>query len=617
MHSTLKNFTKAFGLCVATALISTVAIAEEGLGELSGAGGVMRDAERRAIAPVASRPTTTPAGVVTAAPKTTETAGAAGNGLTVGPIRHVAVKGSVEFAEREQIAERLLAQFPNHFDVKVDDVSAAILRVKTDLLKKGYYLVRITLAKPKAYDHETRTLTIEVDEGRFGKIAVKFGEAENGRWFSKKQILRRFKSLVEGQTFDYSRLRALLFDANSHPDMVIDTKIDVRRQRECEGEKTNIVRYADLNLDVRESFPLHLLYEINNFGVKEVDEWQMSLTAQYLNLTKHDDVLTISPAMSLNGSLLSAAASYMCPHDWWRGGATTVYGGWSYVDIDDIVPRLDLEGSGWFAGLQHTENLINSDRHLLAFSMGLLWRNIRDRYTAVSTKLKERDADILPLSVALSYTGRRPDFLGGRNFATVQGIYNLYNGGDKLSDVWTGAERNYWLVRAQLARLQSLFGTFDSESGQMVHNWQLFLKVEGQYTDENLIPVEKLMLGGYNCLRGYRTRGYVGDWGIYGTVELRSPLLVDTFAALFGDRSDKVAFDRLQFLTFCDWGLTRYNDLPSGYGDERFLVSAGVGARLAVTKYLQLRCDVAFPMVEGRQSDDRDMEVYFSAQAQF
>ena len=207
--------------------------------------------------------------------------------------------------------------------------------------------------------------------------------------------------------------------------------------------------------------------------------------------------------------------------------------------------------------------------------------------------------------------------LGGRNFATVQGVFNVMNEGDKLKEMWNESEENYWIARWQVARLQPLFGWSSDVSDQTLHNWQLFTKVEGQYTDQTLIPTEKLMLGGYNCLRGYHTRGYVGDYGIYGTFELRTPLLVDSFASLFGSREDKVAFDRLQFLGFCDWGIARYNDLPSGYDDNKFLCSAGVGARLAITQYAQARCDIAFPCVDVDNDDDRDMEVYCGVQLQF
>lgn len=611
----MKNRLLVGGLAVAMSAFTCVwARAEEGLGELSGTGGVLRDAERRALAPSPAKqaedvPVVTPGAV----PEVAD----AVRSREIGEIRAVSVAGSREFAVRERIAERVMDALPGGGAATVGDIADALAKVRADLVKKGLYLARLSLARGGAYDRATGTLAIVVDEGRFGRIEAAFADGEGGAWFSKEQILRRFRGIREGETFDYTRLRALLFNANSHPDLTIDTRIDVRKPLEGEGEDRRVARYADLNLTVHESVPLHVLWQVDNFGVKEVNEWQTSLTAQYLNLTRRDDVLTVSPAMSVGAELVSVAGSYMLPHGYGFGGSTTLYGGWSQVQIDDIVPQLDLEGCGWFAGLQQTENLYDDDRHLLALSAGLLWRYLEDQYTAQSQSLKERGAHILPLSLALSYTGKRGDFLGGRNFATLQGVYNLWNGGDSLAEMWNEAEENYYVLRAQLARLQPLFGWHDAASGEELHNWQLFVKVEGQWTDQNVIPVEKLMLGGYNCLRGYRTRGYVGDYGVYGTVELRSPLLVDTFAALFGDRTDKVAIDRLQFLGFCDWGVTQYNDLPAGYDDNKFLCSAGFGARLAVTRHSQLRCDVAFPLLEGDNEEDRDVEVYMSAQVQF
>ena len=589
--------------------------AEEGLEPMAGTGGPMRDAERRVLGELPKKEVRKQTDIIPE--QKTDEQSKPGDEKVIGEIMSVNVFGSTEFAAKVGIADRLLEELKGEDAKTAGDVSKAIAKVRQDLMKEGYYLLRISLAREKAYDAETKTLSVLVDQGSFGKMTIKFEGEEDGTWFSSRQIYRRFKDIEEGQAFDYTRLRGALFDANSHPDLTIDTSIAVRKPIEGEGNDKRIARYADLNLDVHESCPIHGVWEINNYGMDEINEWQTSLTAQYLNLTKHDDVLTISPGMSFGAEMFSLAASYMLPHEWWLGGNTTLYGGWSYLDVDDIVSQLDLEGTGYFVGLQHSENLYNTDRHQLAVSLGVLWRYIEDQYTALGYALNERSASILPISLALSYTGKKADFLGGRNFATIQGVYNVMNAGDPLAELWTGSEEHYWIARWQLARLQPLFGWFDEKTEQDLHQWMLFLKLEGQYTSDTLIPVEKLALGGYNCMRGYRTRGYLGDYGIYGTVELRTPILVDGISAIFGDRTDKTPIDRLQFLGFCDYGIANYNDLPSDYDDNEFLCSFGVGARLAVTKYSQLRCDLAFPIVDGNNPDDKDCEFYLGVQFQF
>ena len=588
---------------------------EEGLEPMAGTGGPMRDAERRVLGELPKKDAGKQAEIIPE--QKPEVASKPGDEKVLGEIVAVNVFGSTEFAANVGIADRLLEELKGETAKTAGDVSKAIAKVRQDLMKEGYYLLRISLARENAYDAATKTLSVLVDKGSFGKLTVKFEGEDEGTWFASRQIYRRFKDIEEGQAFDYTRLRSALFDANSHPDLTIDTSIAVRKPIEGEGNDKRIARYADLNLDVHESCPIHAVWEVNNYGMEEINEWQTSLTAQYLNLTKHDDVLTISPGMSFGAEMFSLAASYMLPHEWWLGGNTTLYGGWSYLDVDDIVSQLDLEGTGYFVGLQHSENLYNTDRHQLAVSVGVLWRYIQDQYTALGYELNERGASILPLSLALSYTGKKADFLGGRNFATIQGVYNVMTAGDPLDELWTGSEENYWIARWQLARLQPLFGWFDQKTEQDLHQWMLFLKLEGQYTSDTLIPVEKLALGGYNCLRGYRTRGYLGDYGIYGTAEIRTPILVDAFSSIFGDRTDKTPIDRLQFLGFCDYGIANYNDLPSDYDDNEFLCSFGVGARLAMTKYSQLRCDLAFPIVDGNNPDDNDCEFYLGVQCQF
>ena len=509
-------------------------------------------------------------------------------------------------------------------EIAEDDVEDALKLVESYLKSRLYFLCSLN-PREESVDGE---FLVYFDEGSFGNVKIDVVPSDewwlkrwlsvlspyssawgnNDEWFSAEQIKKRYFSAVNsGERFDYGKLRDALFNVNSQPDLTVNTDI--------KAFPTNNQWKADVDLTVAEQFPFHALLEINNYGMEEVEEWQTALTLQYLNLTKHDDVLTLSPAISFGGELFTFAGSYMMPHYWWRGGNTTLYGGYSRLDVDNIVPRLDLEGSGWFAGLQHSEYLLDDDKRLLAASLGLLWRTTEDQYTAYSQKLKSREASILPLSVALSYTEKKRDGLGGRNFATAQFLYNVMNAGDKLNEMWTDADKNYWIFRWQMARLQplqALWGEIDVD-----HQWLLFLRLEGQYTTDTLIPIEKLSLGGYNCMRGYHARGYLGDYGVYGTVELRTPILVNLFSSVFGATQDAKQYDRLQFLGFVDWGWTAFNDLPSTYDDNEFIYSAGLGSRLSVTEYMQLKCDLAFPLRDTDWADDDDMEIYVSAQFQF
>lgn len=593
------------------ALSASLLMAEEVLGPMGGVAGLQHQAESRVTAPVAPEAGASHLAAVTP-PQVPQGKGGAGESWL---IRAIALKGDVAFAEKEGVKTSLEADLVGDTPKNQQAVQEALRKVFKQFIVKKYYLARATLPRD-AYDARTKTLTVLVEAGLFGETTITFEDgSDEGRWFSREQIAKKLRKLREGEPFDYGKLHEALVAINGHPDLTLDTKLKVRKPVEGAGNDRRPVRYADMDFTVKEQFPLHVVWDVNNYGTESINQWQSSVTLQYLNLTKADDVLTVSPAMSLDTSLKSVAASYMRPHDIWKGGSTTLYGGWSDLDTDDIVPNIDLTGTGWFVGLAHSYVLMDDDDRLVSLSAGIVYRYIEDQFSAFNTTLQERNVTVLPLSVALTYSARRPDALNGRNFATVQGIYNLMSGGDNdLEDMRVDAKEHYLIGRLQLARLQPLFGSLDATERQ-VHQWILFLKAEGQYASCNLIPAEELALGGHDTVRGYTTKGYFGDNGVYGTAELRTPVLLDFISGSLGRQPTRNPFDRLQFVLFTDMGYKDSNDAIYGETSDT-LWSAGTGFRAAVTDYSQLRLDVAFPLVPASRHDD-SAEYYLDWQLQF
>lgn len=590
--------------------------AEEVLGPMGGVGGIQRQAESRVDSPapiVGSSGAS--AGLLAAPSLPADTAKKVEAGESW-VIRAIAIKGDLAFAEKAGAKALLEAALVGEQPKDQQAVQDALRKLFKTFLEKKYYLARATLPQ-NPYDAQTQTLTVFVEAGLFGDVRIKFENgSDEGRWFSREQIAKRLKELKKGDTFEYQKLYDVLSAINAHPDLTLDTQLKVRKPVEASGDERRVVRYADLDFTVKESLPLHAALDINNYGTESVDNWQAALTLQYLNLTKADDVLTFSPAMSLDSSLRSLAGSYMRPHDQYKGGATTLYGGWSDLDCQDIVPNVDLVGTGWFVGLVRSYTLIEDEDRLISLSAGIVYRYIEDQFSAFNTTLQHRDITVMPLSVALSYSARRADAFRGRNFATIQGIYNLaVGGGNEMEDMRVGADDHYLIGRLQLARLQPVFGSLDSMERQ-INQWIVFLKAEGQYAACPLIPAEELALGGHDTVRGYVTKGYFGDNGAYGTAELRTPILLDFFSNTFGRKATRNPLDRIQFVVFSDAGYVETIDPRPGAKDSETLVSVGAGARLAVTQHSQLRLDVGVP-VTSASGDDKSSEYYLDWQVQF
>ena len=180
------------------------------------------------------------------------------------------------------------------------------------------------------------------------------------------------------------------------------------------------------------------------------------------------------------------------------------------------------------------------------------------------------------------------------------------------------ASADYMVARLQLARLQSLFGTRD-ESGRPEGRWLLFSKFEGQVSDGPLVPAEQIAVGGARTVRGYLEREFLGDDGAMATLEMRTPILLGLFSNMMGSgtiRENGVPVDRFQSVLFLDGGYTKIKEALQGEEPDQTIASVGLGFRLAITRYTQMRADWGFPLVETEESSTGGAG-HIEVQAQF
>jgi hemolysin activation/secretion protein len=116
---------------------------------------------------------------------------------------------------------------------------------------------------------------------------------------------------------------------------------------------------------------------------------------------------------------------------------------------------------------------------------------------------------------------------------------------------------------------------------------QLFLKGQGQLSDQPLVSSEQLSLGGLDTVRGYLESEVLGDYGGSATVELRSPnLAMQPAKDPKGGEAKKVdPMDDWTVFAFGDAGRARIWD-PLPEQQEQFdLASYGIGTRFKFLKY--------------------------------
>ena len=119
------------------------------------------------------------------------------------------------------------------------------------------------------------------------------------------------------------------------------------------------------------------------------------------------------------------------------------------------------------------------------------------------------------------------------------------------------------------------------------------------------VPSEQLAAGGLSTVRGYLEREVLGDDGVIGTIELRSPVLASALTERLFTREKSASgdFEKLQFVLFTDGAYLSQKETLPGDEDTETLLSVGAGLRLALGENFQSRFDWGFPLEETVESD--------------
>ncbi|HCF26906.1 MAG TPA: ShlB/FhaC/HecB family hemolysin secretion/activation protein, partial [Cyanobacteria bacterium UBA11049] len=160
----------------------------------------------------------------------------------------------------------------------------------------------------------------------------------------------------------------------------------------------------------------------------------------------------------------------------------------------------------------------------------------------------------------------------------------------------TGADGRFFSWLGQFQWVQALNERKDTT---------LVASTAAQLTGDSLLPLEQFSIGGVNTVRGYRANQRVGDSGIFGSVEVRLPLIRD------GDN-----FGLLQIAPFLDAG-TIWNNNGEAIASSNTLVSIGLGLRWQNSR-LSARLDWGIPLVPVAKQGDtlQDNGIYFSIRVQ-
>lgn len=415
----------------------------------------------------------------------------------------------------------------------------------------------------------TGVLQMVVIESKLGKVVF---EGTN-KW-TKVEFIKKNLRLHEGEAIDE---RAVMTDLNW---------LNRNRFRSIDAlYKPGEGRFeSDLVIRTAERFPFGGSFSIDNSGNRVTGEGRLSAGADWGKAFGfNDNFLSYRFITDTDLEFLkvhSLSYSVFLP---WRH-TLTLSG--SYADVKGNIPNLPVtqQGSSYGANLRYGIPLpsIGSYRHEV--SVGADYRHLDNNLEFNFVNVLADTTEIA--HGMLGYTGLLPDKLGN----TVFGVEYFSSPGN-LTDLsndtafdksYPFAESNYNYARFNLERLTKLVAEF---------SW----RVSGTYqiADGNLVPSEQFGLGGGSTVRGYEERVTSGAEGFTIVNELRAP----SFSP--GKFLDKTAKDELQLLGFFDYGQTSNRVRLNGEEPNISLMSAGVGLRYQVLRYLTVRFDYGWQLEDS------------------
>ena len=147
-----------------------------------------------------------------------------------------------------------------------------------------------------------------------------------------------------------------------------------------------------------------------------------------------------------------------------------------------------------------------------------------------------------------------------------------------------------------------------SHTRDLPEGFQVFVKAQGQASDQPLVNSEQFSGGGLGTVRGYLESEELGDNGIFGSAEMRTPSL--------GEFLGK-AVDEWRFYLFGEGGeLTIDDPLPEQQSQFK-LASVGAGTRIKLVDHLNGSLDLGLPLDNGPNTNAYEALLTFRLWADF
>jgi hemolysin activation/secretion protein len=448
-------------------------------------------------------------------------------------VRALHVTGETRFPEAELIAA---AGFQPGAELDLAGLRAIAGRITAFYNAHGYFVAQ---AYVPAQDIRDGAVTIEVIEGRYGKVAL--GNQTNVSDHLARSVLA---GLEPGDVVATAPLERRLLLLSDLPGVAVKSTLTPGA----------VVGTSDLLVDLTPGRRVTGSLEADNAGNRYTGEYRGGATINFNEPTGHGDVASLR-VLTAGSGLNYIRGSYQAQvQDLTLGVA---YAHLSYRLGREFSP-LHASGTVDIASLYGSYPLIRSrDTDLYALA-DYDFRTFKDKVGSTAS-VTDKTAHVAMLGLA----GDHRDGFGGGGWTTWSANWSLGDLDIKtpqvraIDAVTARTQGSYNKLAFEVARLQTLSGP-----------WSLYGSARGQLASKNLDSSEKMELGGAYGVRAYPEGEAYGDQGYILTAEARLRLA----------RLSELSGGQVTAAVFVDNGSVTINKRPWAAGNNsRTLSAAGLG----------------------------------------
>ncbi|MBU3737146.1 MAG: ShlB/FhaC/HecB family hemolysin secretion/activation protein, partial [Methylobacterium sp.] len=262
------------------------------------------------------------------------------------------------------------------------------------------------------------------------------------------------------------------------------------------------------------------------------------------------------------------------------------------ISKSDVAAAGDINvvGNGKIFGLRYIHPLPAVDTYSHSLTLGVDYKDFKE-----STELQGADSFNTPIAYTPFYMGYDATLLGAERTTQMTlgvtfSVRGLGNDEQEFADKRFLAKPNFAYLRADLKHTEKFAG------------WELTGNLNGQIASQPLIANEQFFIGGVDSVRGYLEANALGDNGLSGGLELRTPSLAKYFGEQITD---------FRILAFYDAGRVGILEALPGQTESFTLKSAGLGLRVKTLRGVSANLDYALAMRDAPPVERGDDLLHF------